>query len=532
MRLSTKRLFAFALSLLLLIPANISYANTNYSNTEKILGIARIVTHIKYGNKSIHYARVNGAERKVDLDNDFTFNIAYDLASTGRDPKRYKILSAEAYNGSNFEFGSNVYDYTQVFNPNQKNHYFSAQAGFLENKEHFYYEYSPNVTPNIRINSSKMNAKGFEVNVTGKLSNGLNYVSETKDTNKKNLPHLEKLLGGSNIDSEGSTLINNLKNASVAELNNLDGYVFFVPYVIELEKIQDPDIIVYDGNYEQYGDYLYYQYKVRLEGIDQVENVKVRDNNDNTVVIPLLEKNKPILMENNVDYPNGKPVEIDIFVNPDKNNPNNEITYDNNIYQVGMEADLELVRFIMDKEHPANVDISVPVEVKNNSKREYVTEVSLKPGTKIKPVRLAPGESKVLVFTYRTPSSGSLTLTAEINPKRSIEEKDYSNNKKSITITTRKIAEPPAPGGPCEDTVQWTEIDGRWETRYDTDENGDEYSYQVWVNYEFEYQAEMKTSITVTDDKGGQANSVTIKSGYGIKVNTSSSITVRQLSGE
>ncbi len=516
-----------------------SFADPAEEDVEKFLGMARIITYTKGSSKTQHYALTNGIEKAVSVGGSLSFYSEYNLLNTGRDPKQYKIVSVEPYTGSNFNFGANAYNAEQIFNEAYKNHFFTPQSGYFETKEDFNFRYAPNTAGNIRIDGFSPTSAGVKVDLSIKLDNWLPYIKDTIMFNKANLPELRKLLAGKNIDSEAATMLSRLETDPLEVLKNQDGYIYFVPFVMTLEKLKEPDIIVYDGKFTHSSGTLCYEYMVKLEGLDKVEKVEIRDNNKAGQVIPLLEKNKPIKISQCVPYPDGKEVEIDIFVNPKKDNPNNEKSYDNNIYQVGKKMDLEVVKINIDKEYPANVEISVPVEVKNHSDKELITTVALTPGTKSKPVRLGPGETNYVVFSYNTPLSGSVTLTAEINPSRDIEEKDYTNNMKSATFTVKKDT-PPGPSGPCSASATWTEKDWRWETRYyescSTGSDGKTTcttkSYQVQVWYDFVYEATMKTTVNVTDDKGKQKNAVTIKSGYGVKVDTSSSIEVKQISGE
>ena len=530
-----KKLFLCILSTLLLL-SNLSLADeAEKANIERFLGIARIITYTKSDKE--HYAVINGREQRVNIGGSISFENLYDLTSTGRDPKKYKLISVEPYSG--FGFGTNVYNEKQIFNEAAKTDYFTAQSGFFENAEHFTAKYDPNTVGNPHVSNGKMTDQGVSMNLSGQLVNGLEYIQMTTLWNKENLLYLRQLLGGNNIDSQGAQILSRLQSESLKNLGNQAGYVFFVPYVITLEKLQEPDIVVYDGKYTHNSGTLCYEYMVKLEGIDKVEKVEIKDNNKAGQIIPLLEKEKPIKISQCVPYPDGKEVEIDIFVNHKKDNPPNEKSYDNNIYKVGKKMDLEVVKIHTDKQYPAKVEISVPVEVKNHSDKELTTEVALTPGTKKKPIKLGAGETGYVVFSYQTPASGSVTLTAEINPKRDIAEADYTNNKKSASFTIKK-GSPAVPGGPCSSSATWTEDDWRWETEYyedcSTDADGKETcvtrSYQVKRWYTFTYEATMKTTVSVTDDKGQQKNKVKIKSGYGVKVDTKSTISVKQLSGE
>lgn len=516
------------LSIIILIISSISFAEPNEKlndNIERYLGMARVITYNK-GDKSNQYAFLDGEHRPVTLGGTITFTNIYSLPSINRDPKKYKLISVESFNGSNFKFGSNAYN-NKTYDEQSKNDFFSAQKGFLENSDDFYQKYSPFTSREISISNAKLTPKGVELSISTKLEGGLEYFKMFGHTKKQSLDYFQKLLGGSNIDKDASDALERIRDAKPEDLSKMSGYVFFIPYVITLEKIGEPDIVVFDGKYSHENNQLCYEYKVKLEGMEKVENVEVRDNNKAGEVIPLLEKDKVVEMKNCINFPDGKEVDIDIFVNPKKDNPKNEKTYDNNVYKVGDALDLEVTKIIVEKEYPADVEISVPVEVKNNSEKEITTEIDL--NGKTKPVKLLPKDEAVVVFSYNLPKKGNVTLTAEINKKREIKEKNYENNKKSVLIKLKKDAS--TQQGGCVDNATWKEIDFKWHTATWTDSLGRTHSYSYKVFYDFIYQAKMTTSVSVTDDKGKQKNAVTTKSGYGFKVDTKSTIAVKQISG-
>lgn len=200
------------------------------------------------------------------------------------------------------------------------------------------------------------------------------------------------------------------------------------------------------------------------------------------------------------------------------------------------ELDLSVVSIDVQKKYPPNTEISVPVQVKSTSPNEVLTDVSLSYKNKKKPINLLGND--YVTFDVKTPASGCMTLTAEINKDRSIKEKDYTNNKKSVQICVEKPKEEKPITG-CPPSVTWEETDWRWETEtYEschTNSKGEEKcttkSRKVKVYYTFIYQAELKSTLTLKDDKGKQVNKVMTKAGYGIMANVNSKVTWKQISG-
>lgn len=200
------------------------------------------------------------------------------------------------------------------------------------------------------------------------------------------------------------------------------------------------------------------------------------------------------------------------------------------------ELDLSVVSIDVQKKYPPNTEISVPVQVKSTAPNKILTDVSLNYKNKKKPINLLGND--YVTFDVKTPASGCMTLTAEINKDRSIKEKDYTNNKKSVQICVEKPKEEKPITG-CPPSVTWEETDWRWETEtYEschTNSKGEEKcttkSRKVKVYYTFIYQAELKSTLTLKDDKGKQVNKVMTKAGYGIMANVNSKVTWKQISG-
>lgn len=200
------------------------------------------------------------------------------------------------------------------------------------------------------------------------------------------------------------------------------------------------------------------------------------------------------------------------------------------------ELDLSVVSIDVQKKYPPNTEISVPVQVKSTAPNKILTDVSLSYKNKKKPIKLLGND--YVTFDVKTPASGCMTLTAEINEDRSIKEKDYTNNKKSVQICVEKPKEETPITG-CPPSVTWEETDWRWETEtYEschTNSKGEEKcttkSRKVKVYYTFTYKAELKSTLTLKDRTGGQVNNVNMKSGYGFMANVNSTVTWKQLSG-
>lgn len=200
------------------------------------------------------------------------------------------------------------------------------------------------------------------------------------------------------------------------------------------------------------------------------------------------------------------------------------------------ELDLSVVSIDVQKKYPPNTEISVPVQVKSTAPNKILTDVSLSYKNKKKPINLLGND--YVTFDVTTPASGCMTLTAEINKDRSIKEKDYTNNKKSVQICVEKPKEETPITG-CPPSVTWEETDWRWETEtYEschTNSKGEEKcktkTRKVKVYYTFTYKAELKSTLTLKDRTGGQVNNVNMKSGYGFMANVNSTVTWKQLSG-
>lgn len=539
-----KKVLGILLSLLLLTGGNFHVLSVYAKETkpkeqvEKYMGLLRYISYSKGGNPSDLYGYVSDTEEKIEVGKEVSFTSLFPASSLKGKAEEYELVSVEPY-VNDFHFGASIYD-DKVFDENYANEYFPVYPCYLESKQTYQKNYVNYSILNLGIKNSKLTQKGIIADMTGVLGdNGIPYVTEVKNYGSRYIDnHLYALVGGkANADSVYTSALERLRGKTKEQLDKEDGYIWFIPYVITLKKKDPVDLIVYDGDYTHENNKLCYEYKVKLEGSSKVENVPVSDNNKSGVIIPLLEKDKPITIKECVPYPNEKPVKIDIFVNPKKDTPPGEKTYDNNRYQAGDQIDLSIVSIDVKGKYPPNTEITVPVKVKSTSPNEISTSVSLSYKGKKKPVKFR-GEDYV-VFEVTTPGSGCMDLTAEINKSRTIKESNYSNNKKTVKLCVEELKETPSPGG-CPDSVQWEEMDFRWEdVPYQscyTDSAGKEHcstkykKEKVW--YKFVYKATLKANLTLKDDRGEQINAVVTKAGYGIKTNVSSQVEWKQVSGK
>ena len=546
---TVKRMVCMMLSLVFILSVAIndySFAEEGGGNlppkeeqVEKYMGLLRYVSYSKNKNPNVLYGYLSEQEERIEVGKQVSFNSLFPANSLKGKITDYELLSVEPYT-PNFHFGASIYDDT-IFDNQYPTDYFPVYPHYLKDKTSYQINYVNYSVSNLTISNPKLTEKGITANMSCILGyNGIPYVEKVKASQNVDRyidNHLYRLVGGkSNADAIYTSALERLRGKSIEQLNNENGYIWFVPYVITVKKKSPVDLILYDGKFEHKNNQLCYEYKVKLANRDKVEQVPVRDNNKTGVVIPLLEKDKPVTIRECVPYPNEKPVKIDIFVNPNKDTPTGEKTYDNNSYQGEDGLDLSVVSIDVQKKYPPNSEISVPVQIKSTSPNKVLTDVTLSYKNKKKPIQLLGND--YVTFDVTTPDSGCMTLTAEINKDRSIKEKDYTNNKKSVQICVEKPKEEKPISG-CPSTVTWQEVDSRWETEtYEschTDSNGKEKcktkTRRVKIYYTFTYQAELKSTLTLKDDKGKQINKVMTKAGYGIIANVDSKVTWKQLSG-
>lgn len=170
--------------------------------------------------------------------------------------------------------------------------------------------------------------------------------------------------------------------------------------------------------------------------------------------------------------------------------------------------------------YPASQGVTAEVTVKNNGLKEVDTTLDFDiPGIldEDRAVHLNAGESKVIPFSFGTPESGSIIMTAEVNKARTFEEVDYSNNKLSVTAV---IEAPPIypETGSCSDTIRWTETDSHTIT-YPCSKHG---SHSYTCSHTFVYETKLTTTYNIAPR--------TLKSGYGFVVTANTSINTRMVS--
>ena len=494
---------------------------------EKYMGMLRIISYTRESldSNKMHTGNItmyiddNGTIKKINVPDTLSSHDVFPADVLRDDVKNYTIKSIEPYIPADFKFGANLYG-TDIIFPEYPNHFF-GKTNKLHNRNDYTAAYSPYLVSDLQFDNFKLTEKGIEYNYTcGLPKSGLPYVKEylrkreadkttttppgEKSPSEQYVEYLYNLVGGyGGTDLKYASQIEGIRYKSETELAKMDGYIWFVPFVITLEHKTQPDIVVYDGSYTRDEKRLKYQYKVVLKGMEKVENVPVKDDLEKTPrIIPLLEKDKPILITNDVSYPSETAVNIDVFVNPDKDTPENEITYDNNIYKANDDLDLRVDKIEVEKMYPPDTEITVPVAIYNTADREIITDVTLNYKGKVKAVKFI-GNSYV-VFQVVTPKTGCMTLTAEINKNRNIKESTYANNKKSVQICVEKEKiDPPSPSGTCKAFTDWKEKDYRWEEKsYEschTNSKGEEVCHteykleKVW--YDFGYRATLKAHL-------------------------------------
>lgn len=528
--------------LLFLLTANICVSSifALKPNEEKYLANARIITYTKKGDPNRLYALIEGKEIEVKEGEDVSFEHLYNLVETGRVPKRYRVVSVEPYNGENFRFGSSVYDYTKVYESDYQKEFFAAQEKFVENKVDFDDNYAKYAASAISLSDSKLNSEGVSSKISVSLNGGYDYSGAIKEKRNR-ISYLKQLLGGSNMDRDAHKVISSLSTMKESELKKQRGKLYFIPYVITLERIQNVNVSIdgyrirgFDAIDPDTGKEIRMQthkVSVSLSGIDEANNVIIRDNFGKERVIERLTKEHGYSFEE--DFKGDTILEV----NPDRNNPSFETTYEDNQYNIdSRKMDLAVVKIHAEKKYPPNADVMIPVEVyvidRKNSRYWFeTTDIHLNEKSKIQSV-----EGKDFVFfQVRTPAKGCMKLTAEINKSRKVVETNYENNKKTTTICVDKDIEiKPSEG--CPDAVTWKERDVRMEDfKYkvcDSYGTCEEKVIKVPKYYDFVYEAKLHSTLTLKDDKAQQINRVVTKAGYGIMANVKSEVKWKQISGK
>lgn len=257
-----------------------------------------------------------------------------------------------------------------------------------------------------------------------------------------------------------------------------------------------------------------------------VENLQPKETRTLTtkIVIPDIKNNSGVLKAT---------------INPNKTIE--ETNYDNNS-RAGQLAvkrnDLEVVN-ISPKQIESGKTENIPVTVKNNTDKRIETSVIVRIEDFNKEIQviLEPKETKEIKVPYtapKVPSGTSINYpsSAEINPKRTIEESNYANNlKKSVVIVYREKEVPEFSS--CSKTIEWSETDSR-SVKYTYAENG-EIKKGTRTEYgDFKYSATLIPKLTIKDDRELQSSSeyIRLKSGYGFKTIVDATIEVKQISGD
>lgn len=189
-------------------------------------------------------------------------------------------------------------------------------------------------------------------------------------------------------------------------------------------------------------------------------------------------------------------------------------------YKVAAVENDVAVKQIEKTSYPASQGVNAEVTVKNNGLKEVDTTLDFDiPGIldEDRAIHLDAGESKVVNFSFGTPASGSIIMTAEVNKARTFEELDYTNNKLNITAV---IEVPPIypDTGSCSDTIRWTETDSHTIT-YPCSRHG---SHSYTCSHTFVYETKLTTTYNIAPR--------TLKSGYGFVVDADTSIATRMVS--
>lgn len=164
--------------------------------------------------------------------------------------------------------------------------------------------------------------------------------------------------------------------------------------------------------------------------------------------------------------------------------------------------------------YPATSVVTADVTVKNLGTEPITTPVAFSiPGvtTQNKDITLAVGQTQTLHFTFSTPASGTLSMTAEANKTRVFSERDYSNNKLTVSAA---IVPAPTPSS-SDDIITWTEDDEHWEPA-----PGGGYP----CYHRLTYETKLAVSHSITPQ--------TLKSGYGFAVTANATINTRMVKND
>ena len=170
--------------------------------------------------------------------------------------------------------------------------------------------------------------------------------------------------------------------------------------------------------------------------------------------------------------------------------------------------------------YPSSQGVSAEVTVKNNGATDITTSLKLSISgitNQLETLTLKANESKVIKFSFQTPPSGSITMTADLNTERAFAETTYANNSRSAVAT---IEAPPSYSdtGSCNDTIQWTETASHrvW---YPCETHG---SHSYTCTHAFTYETQLTSHYSLSPR--------TLKSGYGFVIQVDNAITTQLIS--
>lgn len=175
---------------------------------------------------------------------------------------------------------------------------------------------------------------------------------------------------------------------------------------------------------------------------------------------------------------------------------------------------------IVSNSYPASQGVRAEVTVKNNGTSDITSSLKFSiPGiiNETEPVTLKANESKTIKFSFETPSSGTIAMTADLNAERAFEEVDYTNNRKTVIAT---IETPPniTETSNCSDTIVWTESASHRVT-YPCENHG---SHTYTCTHTFTYETQLTSNYTIAPR--------ILKSGYGFAVHVNNSIATQLIS--
>lgn len=214
-------------------------------------------------------------------------------------------------------------------------------------------------------------------------------------------------------------------------------------------------------------------------------------------------------------------------------------------YKITQSTDLAVDKInIPSLYYPPSTAVDIYVDVSNSSEKAENTVVRLVFNGEMqdRDITLEAGESKTINFAVTTPGKdGAYTVTAEINPDRTIEEVNYENNKKSASLVVKEIKNTLAP---CNKIYNWTEYEIEWVTVTvgDYESGYSEITYPVY--HYFYYRAELEVIKSLVTDDRSNLNTYDwllndngtvhnwIRAGYGVKVNAEARVKVEQTGGD